>query len=211
MVLNLHILQVAFNSDFPGKHCYIKTVSSNWVTNGDHFFKHHYWQIFLVSLGTHWLQSKMWCLEVDLCSSHLTRQFTHNYSWRADPEAMATDAFMQDWSQQQGFASPPWCLIHRCLSKVKMQLARVVLITPFWKTQSWFPILLELLEGYSLILPTLSDLLVMPTQQELLMKQGVSQMIAWPMSGNPILHKDFLHILQASCSPPGETKPTLFC
>jgi len=40
------------------------------------------------------------------------------------------------------------------------------------------------------------------------MKQGVSQLIAWRMSGNPIHHKDFLHRLQASWSPPGETKPT---
>ena len=72
-------------------------------------------------------------LEVDVFASCLTRQFPHFFSWRADPEAIATDAFIQDWSQQRGFANPLWCLIHRCLSKVKMQSARVVLITPFWK------------------------------------------------------------------------------
>jgi len=49
-------------------------------------------------------------LEMDLFTSHLTRQLPHFYSWRADPEAMATDAFMRDWSQQQGFANPrPLC------------------------------------------------------------------------------------------------------
>ena len=29
------------------------------------------------------------------------------------------DAFKQDWSQHWGYANPPWCLIHQCLSKVK--------------------------------------------------------------------------------------------
>jgi len=56
---------------------------------------------------------------------------------------VATDAFLEDWSQLQGFANPPWCLIHRCLTKVEIQSARIVLITPFWKTQSWFSVVLE--------------------------------------------------------------------
>jgi len=75
--------------------------------------------------------------------------------------------------------------------------------------EDWFPILLELLEDYPLILLTLSDLVVMPTQQEFLMKQGMPQLIPWPISGNPIHHEDFLRKLQASFSPPGETKTTL--
>ena len=147
-------------------------------------------------------------LEVDLFASRLTRQLPQFFSWRPDPEATATDAFLQDWSQQRGYANPPWCLIHRCLSKVRRELARVVLITPFWNTQSCFPIVLELLENYPLILPSRPDLVVMPTGQEFLMKQGVPQLIAWPISGNPIYHKDFLQRLQALCLPHGETRPT---
>ena len=154
------------------------------------------------------IQKTMGPLEVDLFASRLTKQLPRFYSWRADPEAMATDAFMQDWSQHRGYANPPWCLIHRCLSKVKRQLARVVLIAPFWKTQSWFPILLELLEDYPRILPMLPDLVVIPTGQEFLMKQGVPQLIVWPISGNPTHHKDFLQRLQALCSPHGEIRPT---
>jgi len=104
-------------------------------------------------------REKMGPLEVDLFASHLTKQLPQFYSWRADPEAVVTDAFMQDWSQHRGFANPPWCLIHRCLSKLKMQLA---LITPMWKTQSWYPIVLELLEDCSVTLPTLPDLVAIP-------------------------------------------------
>ena len=53
---------------------------------------------------------------------------------------------MQNWTSVRGFSNPPWCLIHHCLTKLKKQTAQMVLITPLWKTQPWYPILLELLE-----------------------------------------------------------------
>ena len=92
------------------------------------------------------INSVMGPLEIDLFTSCLTKQFPRFYSWRPDPEAEATDAFMQNWAAVRRFANPPWCLIHRCLTKLKMQTARMVQITLLWKTQSWYPLLLELLE-----------------------------------------------------------------
>ena len=77
----------------------------NWMLNPDIFQR---------------IKEMMGPLEVDLFASRLSKQLPRFYSWRADPEATATDAFMQDWSQQRGYANPPWCLIHRCLSKVKI-------------------------------------------------------------------------------------------
>ena len=147
-------------------------------------------------------------LEVDLFASRLTKQLPRFFSWRPDPEAEATDAFMQDWTTCRGFANPPWCLIHRCLTKVKKQAAQIVLITPLWKTQSWFPLVLELLEDYPRRIPQHRDLVSMPLGQEFLMQQGVPQLVAWPISGNPIHHEEFLHRLQTSCLDHGETKPT---
>ena len=152
--------------------------------------------------------TQMGPLEVDLFASRLTRQLPRFYSWRPDPEAEATDAFLQDWSIIWGFANPPWCLIHRCLTKVKAQAARMVLVAPLWKTQSWFPVLLELLEDYPRALPQQPDLIMTPSGQEFLMHQGIPQLIAWPISGNPIHQKDFLQRLQISCSPHGDPKQT---
>ena len=155
------------------------------------------------------IQESMGPLEVDLFASRLTRQLPHFYSWRADPEAAATDAFMQDWSHLRGFANPPWCLISRCLSKVKAEGARIVLVTPLWNTQPWFPVVLELLEDYPRRLVNQPDLVVLPVGQEFLMKQGVPQLIAWLISGNLTHHKAFLQRLQTSCLPHGEIKPIL--
>ena len=131
----------------------------------------------------HTIQNVMGPLEVDLFVTRLTKQLPRLYSWRADPEAVATDAFLQDWSQLRGFANPPWCLIYKCLTKVKVQSARIVLITPFWNTQSWFPVVLEMLKDYPRVLPTQSDLVILPMGQEFLMRKGVPPLIAWPTSG----------------------------
>ena len=156
----------------------------------------------------HRINSVMGPLDMDLFASRLTRQLPRFYSWRPDPEAEATDAFTQNWAAFRGFANPPWCLIHRCLSKLKKQTARMVLITPLWKTQPWYPLLLELLEDLPRRIPPQPDLVVMPQGQEFLMQQGVPQLVAWPVSGNPIHHEDFLRKLQTSCLHHGETKLT---
>ena len=91
------------------------------------------------------IQAQMGPCKVDLFASHLTKQLPWFYSWRPDPEAEGVDAFNHDWSQTRGFANPPWYLIPRCLAQLKRQKARIVLITPLWNTQPWYPILLELL------------------------------------------------------------------
>ena len=55
----------------------------------------------------------------------LTHQLPRYFSWRPDP---ATDAFSQDWSQFQGYANPPWCLLLPTLAKIQRERARVVLV-----------------------------------------------------------------------------------
>ena len=50
-------------------------------------------------------------IEVDLFASRLTAQCPVYFSRRPDSYAAATDAFLQDWSQIQGYANLPWSLI----------------------------------------------------------------------------------------------------
>ena len=76
-------------------------------------------------------------LEVDLFASRLTNQCRCYFSWRPDPFAEATDAFLQDWRIMRGFANPPWNLVPRVLRKAQSQEADVILIAPIWKTQPW--------------------------------------------------------------------------
>jgi len=152
------------------------------------------------------IQLLMGPLQTDLFASRLTKQLPNFYSWRPDPEATATDAFNQDWAQTRGFANPPWCLIARCLSQIKRQMARVVMITPLWVSQPWYPMILEMLEDYPRILPARDDLVILPPGQEFIMNQGVPELGAWPISGNPSNHEEFLQRLQHSSSHPGDPK-----
>jgi len=147
------------------------------------------------------IQSKVGPCKIDLFASQLTRQLPRFFSWRPDPEAEKTNAFSQDWSVARGYANPPWRLIPQCLSQIKRQRARVVLITPHWKTQPWFPTALGLLEDYPCLLPRDRDLM---SEQEFIMKQGIPELIAWPISGNPLHHKEFLQMLQTSSYLPGD-------
>jgi len=152
------------------------------------------------------IHRQMGPLQTDLFASRLTKQLPNFYSWRPDPEAIATDAFNQDWAQTRGFANPPWCLIARCLSQIKRQKARVVIITPLWASQPWYPTILGMLEDYPRILPTREDLVILPTGQEFIMNQGVPELVAWPISGNPLHHEEFLQTLQLSSSHLGDQK-----
>ena len=52
-------------------------------------------------------------LEVDLFASCLSSQLPRFFSWRPDPQAKATDAFLLDWRHLKAYANPPWCLVGR--------------------------------------------------------------------------------------------------
>ena len=152
------------------------------------------------------IQQQMGPLQTDLFTSRLTKQLLSFFSWRLNPEPTATDAFNQNWAQTRGFANPPWCLIARCLSQIKRQMARVVIITPLWASQPWYPIILGMLEDYPRILPAGEDLVILPTGQDFTMNQGVPELVAWLVSGNPSNHEEFLRRLRPSSLYPGDQK-----
>ena len=52
----------------------------------------------------------------------------------------------------------PFCLIGRCLTKIKRErVPRVILITPPWHSQPWFPVLMGMITDTPLLLPTITD------------------------------------------------------
>ena len=117
---------------------------------------------------------------------------TDIFSWRPDPYAVATDSFLQDWTTRKGYANPPWCMIHvgRTLSQVKSQLAQIVLVTPVWKPQPWYPVLLNMVIDY---LRLILDNPVVVNQHH----PGMfPQLAVWLISGRDILAKNFRRMLQ---------------
>ena len=142
-------------------------------------------------------------LEVDLFATRLTSQLPRFFSWRPDPLAEATDAFLQDWSRIQGYANPPWNLVGRVLAKVQNQAADLILVAPIWPSQPWYPNLLGLLSATPLRIESQEEVIVQMADQNL---EVTPPLAVWPISGNTTQVKDFQARLQHSCYPHGEEK-----
>ena len=143
-------------------------------------------------------------LQVDLFASRLTHQLRDYVSWRPDPEAMAIDAFTLDWTQFRGYANPPWNLVGRTLSQVRSQKAQLVLVAPVWKSQVWYPTLLEMLVQEPIRLPNVTDL-IQPTHR--VNKPDVTPPLAvWVISGIDSKTRTFQKELQRSSSHLGDRK-----
>ena len=104
-------------------------------------------------------------VDVDLFASRLNAQCTKVVSWQPDPMAFAIDAFMLDWTQFNAYAFPPFSVIPSVLQHLTEQGAELLLIAPLWKTQHWFPRLLQMVTDFPRILPPNKDLLRLPQAQ----------------------------------------------
>ena len=87
---------------------------------------------------------QIWPASVDLFASIWNRQLDCFVSWKHQPNCLALDAFSLNWRDIRGYLFPPFNLISRCLSKIRRDGALVTLVTPFWPTQPWFPLAVEL-------------------------------------------------------------------
>ena len=135
-------------------------------------------------------------LEVDLFASRLTTQIRRYISWRPDPEAIAQDAFTVDWAEWKGYANPPWNLIGKVLAQARHQRARLILITPVWKSQVWYPTLLEMLIDNPVLIPWRENL-IQPTHPAAV-PDITPQLAAWAISGSATESASFCQKLQNS-------------
>jgi hypothetical protein len=83
--------------------------------------------------------------QVDLFASRHNTQIPMFFSWMPDPEALATDAFLQQWSRLNSWTNPPWILIPKILAKSIREKATMTILVPFWKSAPWFPLIMDLL------------------------------------------------------------------
>ena len=141
-------------------------------------------------------------LQVDLFASRLSYQLPDYVSWRPDPGAMACDAFSLDWSQLKGYANPPWNLIGKVLSQVRAQKARLVLVTPLWKAQPWYPAILNMTTQIPILMRNRHGL-IQPTHPS--NKPDIyPHLVAWTISGKDTEPKEFQAMLQNCYWPHGD-------
>ena len=109
---------------------------------------------------------------------------------------MAMDALQVPWTKWTRYAFPPFCLIGRCLRKVREERTSLILIASIWWSQPWYPALLELLIDYPQILPEDPELLMDPTNNpHPLVTTGQLHLAAWKLSGEESKQQEFLEKL----------------
>ena len=139
-----------------------------------------------------------------LFASQLNVQLQHYVSWRPDPNAMATDSMQILWTKGTGYAFPPFCLIGRCLKKVREEKASLILVAPVWRSQPWYPALLDLLVDYPRILPEDQQLLMdLSNNPHPLVVAGQLHLATWRLSGLVSKQQEFLEKLPDSSQQDG--------
>ena len=143
-------------------------------------------------------------MEMDLFADRLNKQLPAYASWKPDPMAQVTDAFTCNWRKGLLYAFPPFCLISRCLNKALKERAELVLITPAWSTQIWYPQVLGMLADQPVLLPPSPGLLTGPTgDPHPLLTAGRLQLAAWRVSGKTERTQEFLTRQPGSCMRQG--------
>ena len=103
--------------------------------------------------------------DVDLFATRANHRLPWYVSRYPDPGAMATDAFLCDWSQWRSWIYAP-LVLPRIIQKIKRDKATALILAPVCKGQPWFPSLLELLMDYPRQLPQIPHLITHPSQPE---------------------------------------------
>lgn len=179
------------------------TLSAEYLPGVENVVADH--QSRIVSTTAEWMLDPHVCqalmrmlgpCKVDLFATRLNAQLDRYVSWMPDPFAVATDALRIPWLNLQGYAFPPFCLIGKCLSKLREEKATIVLVAPVWPQQPWYPLLLESLVEIPALLPSSEDLLRDPFGQPHPLKS--IRLAGWKVSGRDSCLEAFQARLQTS-------------
>ena len=122
---------------------------------------------------------------IDLFASRLHKHFPIFCSWKPDPYAWKIDAFSFPWLQKGLYAFPPFCLVGKVLAKVIQDKSQnLVLVTPWWSSQPWFPLLKSLAITQPRFLKETKRTLVFPHSQDLYPLWRQLKLAVWVVSGD---------------------------
>ena len=131
--------------------------------------------------------SQLWRLwgqpSIDLFATSLTKRLPNYMSLHADPQAVAVDALLQDWSNLDLYAFPPFAIIREVINKFRnTQNSWMTLVAPWWPQREWFPDLIRLLVDEPRRLPLRRDLLSQPLGRALHQNLPMLHLTAWRLS-----------------------------
>jgi len=144
-------------------------------------------------------------LNIDLFATRLNNQLKMYCSWKPDPGCAYVDALSINWTNFKFYAFPPFSLIRpKCVQKINQDKAKGILIIPLWPTQTWFPLVLQLLYDQPWILKPSNSLLQHVYHREPHPLHQKLRLMVCPLSGIPSENMIFLQKSQISSWPHGE-------
>jgi hypothetical protein len=139
------------------------------------------------------LSDRWGCPTLDCFASRAMKHLDNYLSLQMDPESKGSNALFHPWNREVPYLFPPFCLLGRCLKKIrKERVERAILIAPIWTGQPWFPSLLELCIDHPVLLPGSEELLAGPEgEPHPLTLNGTLKLGAFLVSGNLLKTKAF--------------------
>ena len=139
---------------------------------------------------------------VDLFASRINAKLPNYFSWGPDSFSLSCDAFVTEWPNCV-YAFPPIHLVDKFLHRfLHLNVEFALLISPFWPSATYFPLLLDLLVDSPLLIPV-SEIL----HADLLPRQ-VSFLMVSSISSRSTLREGFHAQLQHVSSVPLEPTPS---
>lgn len=145
---------------------------------------------------------------IDLFASRLNKQLDVFVSWLPEPGSFGSDALSMQWNDFQPYIFPPFSLVGKVINKIiNDKVEKALLIFPFWKSQSWYPLVLSSMISYPVRLPRHKDLLSLSHNNAYHPLCRSMTLIGVAVSGRSCAIKEFQRELQKLSSTPGELEP----
>ena len=102
---------------------------------------------------------------IDCFATRANAQLDAYVSRYRDPYATHVDAFSFNWGKYKPYLFPPFSLINRVLQKIRIDEVTALCVLPRWKTQAWWPQMLDMMIGEPVILRASPKMLVLPNNK----------------------------------------------
>lgn len=153
------------------------------------------------------IQERWGMFDIDLFASRLNFKVPQYVSWRPDPRAQFSNAFLMNWKPHYVYAFPPFSLLATCLQKIEQDQSTGILIVPTWTTQPRFTLLLNLPTDNPLLLPQTDSFLFLPHSNAVHPLSRQLQLMACKVSGGPSSRELFQAKLPTSSCSLGQLVP----
>lgn len=94
--------------------------------------------------------------DIDMFATYLNNKCDRYVSWYKDPAAEAVDGTFTF------YAFPPFALLLTTLQKIATDKATGILVVPYWKSQSWYPLFTKMIVDQPIFFGPNNDLLSCP-------------------------------------------------